>query len=607
MGAAPVLILLAAVGVDYGWHPDGTTSPQGDNIEYIVQIAPDQLQQLKSIGEITSTIDPAVQGRVSRIVVKIGTGPLPQDAGRTSKPALSVQNGSGRPGNAFADAADNIDIPRPQITGAVAPVQLASDPRGLASTSRNESLLKPDPQGFTMPDSVSSAGQSALDQVRTGVNNAGGQLEAQAKSALESVPGATKQAASDILNRAVDSVRTGINNNLAPNATGQPSTFTGAPNNSSFQFSPEASAAGRDNQWSDVSGRSGATTGVPSTDPVDPNSLRNAAWPTNTAAAPTTADPRLANDPRIVSDPRAVNDPRTMNDPRTFGVPGTSTAYGTASTATNANTGISNPATSPKSPSDPGWSGYGTSPTFGSAPAGVSLPANNSANYNQGNVAANPSSGFGNNSYPNTSGYANATPSTGNQPATDSGFYTNSNQPPFAHTASNWNTPSTQPNTNVSNTTAWPNSSSSTTSNPWPSTSPLANNTSAMEQTLAQQSEELKLMRAKMSSMEQQREKAQTNLVNLADDQVRSASDWANSAQARADRQAATNPVTPPVTYQPAKPRSVDAPKFFNFVLLLSLVGNAYLIFETNNLRRKFKNMISSIRTSKVGSQPATS
>ncbi len=128
-----------------------------------------------------------------------------------------------------------------------------------------------------------------------------------------------------------------------------------------------------------------------------------------------------------------------------------------------------------------------------------------------------------------------------------------------------------------------------------------------MEQTLAQQSEELKLMRAKMSSMEQQREKAQTNLVNLTDDQVRSASDWANSAQARADRQNATSQSQPPVTYQPAKPRSVDAPKFFNFVLLLSLVGNAYLIFETNNLRRKFKNMISSIRTAKVGSQPATS
>ncbi len=219
MGAAPVLIMLAAVGVDYGWHPDGTTSSQGDNIEYIVQIAPDQLQQLKSIGEITSTIDPAVQGRVSRIVVKIGTGPLPQDAGRVIKPALSVQSGNGRTGNAFADAADNIDIPRPQITGAVAPVQLASDPRGLAGSTRNESLLKPDPQGFAMPDTVSSAGQSALDQVRTGVTNAGSQLEAQAKSALESVPGATKQAASDILNRAVDSVRTGINNNLSPTTT----------------------------------------------------------------------------------------------------------------------------------------------------------------------------------------------------------------------------------------------------------------------------------------------------------------------------------------------------------------------------------------------------
>ena len=537
MGAAPVLIMLAAVGVDYGWHPDGTTSPQGDNIEYIVQIAPEQLQQLKSIGEITSSIDPTVQGRVSRIVVKIGTGPLPQDAGRTSKPALSVQNSSGRTGNAFADAADNIDIPRPQITGAVAPVQLANDPRGLPGASRNESLLKPDPQGFAMPESVSGAGQSALDQVRTGVNNAGTQLEAQAKSALESVPGATKQAASDILNRAVDSVRTGINNNLAPTAGGQPSTFTGAPNNSSFQFNPETTAAGRDNQWSDVSGRSGATAGVPSTDPVDPNSLRNTAW-ANNAAAPATSDPRLANDPRVAS------------DPRTYGAPAATSAFGTTAAATS-NVGPSNPATAqPKTPNDPGWSGYGTSSTFGSAPAGVSLPTNQTTGYGQGNVANNAASGFGTTNYPSTGGYANNTSTNGYPAATDSGLYPNNNQPPFAHTASNWNTPSNQPATTTSNTAAWPaNNSNSSTSSNWPSTNPPATNTSAMEQILAEQRNEMKQMQAKMDSM-QQRERAQTNLVNLADDQVRSASDWANSAQARADRQAATNPVAPPVTNQ---------------------------------------------------------
>lgn len=597
MGAAPVLIMLAAVGVDYGWHPDGTTSSQGDNIEYIVQIAPEQLQQLKSIGEITSTIDPSVQGRVSRIVVKIGTGPLPQNAGRATKSPLSVQNSNGRAGTPFADAADNIDIPRPQITGAVAPIQLASDPRGIAGASPNESLLKPDPQGFAMPDSVSAAGQSALDQVRTGVNNAGTQLEAQAKSAFDSIPGATKQAASDVLNRAVESVRTGINNNtgvnnnLAPNATNQPSTFTGAPGNASFQFSPEATAAGRDNQWSDVSGRSGATAGIPSTDAADPNSLRSAPWPTNAATA------------------QPATDPRTYGVPGTYGAPA-STASPNNATAPVANTGLNNsPAAQPKTPNDPGWSGYGTSSTFGSAPAGVSLPGSNATAYGQGNFATGTNPGYGTTNYPNTGVYANAAQSAGGATSTDTGFYGNTAQPPYAHTASNWNTPSTQPSTGSSNTTAWPNNTPST-NNSWPNTSTTTTpttNPSAMEQQLAEQREELRLMRSKMSSMEQQREKAQTNLVGLADEPVRSASDWPNSSQTRVDRPTTTNAAQPPVTYQPTKPRSVDAPKFFNFILLLSLVGNAYLIFETNNLRRKFKNMISSVRTAKVGAQPVTS
>jgi len=37
--------------------------------------------------------------------------------------------------------------------------------------------------------------------------------------------------------------------------------------------------------------------------------------------------------------------------------------------------------------------------------------------------------------------------------------------------------------------------------------------------------------------------------------------------------------------------------------LLISLVGNAYLIYETGNLRRKFRNMLSAIRTTKITPQ----
>ncbi len=585
MGAAPVLIMLAAVGVDYGWHPDGTTSSQGDNIEYIVQIAPDQLQQLKSIGEITSTIDPAVQGRVSRIVVKIGTGPLPQDAGRTRKPALSVQN-SGDGQMKFADAADTADMPRPQITGNVPRVQLAGDSRGLPTTSGSQALLKPDPQGFAMPESAAQAGQSALDQVRSGVNNAGTQLEAQAQSAFDAIPGATKQAASDILNRAVDSVKTGINQNLAPgtNAASAPN-FTGTANGASFQFNPDPATAGRDNQWNDLSGRSGAAAGVPSTD----TPARNANWTNTTTSSSANNAP-------------ATTDPRT-----TFGMTTNAGPATTAAITPTTNSGLSGAAVSqPKTPNDPGWSGYGTSSTFGTAPAGVSLPTNNT-----NNVANNSAPGYGTPSYPANGGFANTNNQAPNTGVTAGADYYNQNsaaQSPYAHTASSWNTPSTQPNNAPNTSTAWPPTTYPNSGTNLPNTNPATANTTAMEQLIVEQAEKLKQMQSKVDSL-QQRDRAQTNLVNLTDDQIRSASDWANSPQARAERErlSATTTTQPPATYQPTKSRNVDAPRFFNFILLLSLVGNAYLIFETNNLRRKFKSMISSVRASKVGAQPATS
>ena len=97
------------------------------------------------------------------------------------------------------------------------------------------------------------------------------------------------------------------------------------------------------------------------------------------------------------------------------------------------------------------------------------------------------------------------------------------------------------------------------------------------------------------------------------EDNLRSASDTrlASSARTTADaraeelelaRQAA---IARQAAVTPTKPRTVAAQPFFNFVLLISLVGNAYLIFETSNLRRKFRNMIASVRATKISAQPA--
>ncbi|MEZ6087085.1 MAG: hypothetical protein R3C05_03430 [Pirellulaceae bacterium] len=73
MGGAPLLLALAAVTVDYGWQPDDK-----GGIEYIIQVPPGQLEQS---GGFTSRIDPRVRGLVSRVVIRVGDGPLPQDFG----------------------------------------------------------------------------------------------------------------------------------------------------------------------------------------------------------------------------------------------------------------------------------------------------------------------------------------------------------------------------------------------------------------------------------------------------------------------------------------------------------------------------------------------
>ena len=89
MGGAPTLLMVAILGVTYGWQPDGD---QG--VEYIIQIPPEQLADIERMGEVSSTIDPAVRGRVSRVIVKVGTEPLPHTVppgfSRISSPPNSV-------------------------------------------------------------------------------------------------------------------------------------------------------------------------------------------------------------------------------------------------------------------------------------------------------------------------------------------------------------------------------------------------------------------------------------------------------------------------------------------------------------------------------------
>ena len=45
MGVVSVLFMMAAAGITYGWQPD-----ERGGVEYIIQIPPDQLQELERLG-----------------------------------------------------------------------------------------------------------------------------------------------------------------------------------------------------------------------------------------------------------------------------------------------------------------------------------------------------------------------------------------------------------------------------------------------------------------------------------------------------------------------------------------------------------------------------
>jgi hypothetical protein len=635
MGAAPVLIMLAAVGVDYGWQPDGTTSPRGDNIEYIVQISPDQLQQIRSIGEITSTIDPAVQGRVSRIVVKVGTGTLPKISGRVAVMGASTSSSpsSSLDGRTAIASGDDQLVPIPEIKDSVASRPNALN--GLASTTsepQSAAMMKPDPQGpgFQMPESVQNTAQSALDQVRNRANEMANQVGAQTRSTLETQQNSLTQGLSDATNRATATLQNGIDSALSPNAsrTGTtPSIDT---------------AAGRDNRWADISTRSATAPTIPagpSTEPIDPNA-RTAPWAANPGTTGLGTTGLGATGATGAQDPRSLTTPSTQSPSLSNPYASSPTAFGT--TAANSTA---------RDPSDPKWSGYGNSPNFGSLP-GVENPQaatpqattpqaatppfnqDSQGNYYDGlgrlvdrngrllpanaTVAANPTANPTADATARTDRYGNALDANG--------FPVDR----YGRRVDEYNRPFNDPRTTIDPRTANdprlaasnvdprapadrfgganPYEAAPFATSPYPQSAYTPSGTMPPSQasTLAQQQleHELAMTRNQLRSYQQRdatAAQAQTRLVNF-EEEGRSASDLQTTSQrlrAEQERNAAQH------TLQ-SKPRTISGQPFVVFVLLISLVGNAYLIFETNNLRRKFRNMINSVRSSKVTAQPAT-
>ena len=84
MNAAALLIAAASLSVDYGWRKaeDGT-------IEYIIQVAPDQLGDLARL-PISSELPPEAR-EAQRFVIQVGDKPLPRETIEAKKPAAAKE------------------------------------------------------------------------------------------------------------------------------------------------------------------------------------------------------------------------------------------------------------------------------------------------------------------------------------------------------------------------------------------------------------------------------------------------------------------------------------------------------------------------------------
>lgn len=276
MGGVPALLMMAALGVTYGWQPDNK-----GGVEYLIQIPPDQLEEIERLGAITSTIDPAVRGRVSKVIITVGNGPLP----RTAPPIVAGVAS----GNTVAQA-DLAAMPIPEQRGAANQREMAMKPQGPTAPGFGlpPSLAPPGGQtGFGSPPGVGQTGANPAGSTPRGTMSPS--LSAQLQNDLRANAERTGAAASGAVTAgaaaAGTAARDAFNGSLGfppttavPQQKQAPSNIVAPPpanaRTQSLQFTTNdptiartrpggPSTASRDSNWGDLTARPSGSTAAP--------------------------------------------------------------------------------------------------------------------------------------------------------------------------------------------------------------------------------------------------------------------------------------------------------------------------------------------------------
>ena len=283
MGGVPVLLMIAAIGITYGWQPDSS-----GGVEYVIQIPPDQLHELERIGEVSSAIDPAVQGHVSRVIIRVGNSSLP----RITPPGLARRSELPSRNGGVMVVSDQSPVPIPEMDQRSQAMPIpnlgsnAFDAVAQAGQSDHAAVMKPDTNdprngpGFSfpsVPSSLRDTAAGATDGIRRDIDRAGREIGTRTTQEIDSLLG---QAGASLRNPAADAV-SGIRvpppATRIPNVNTQPQApqFTGSDPTGEFARTraggPSTEPTNtRDNSWRDFTGREAVgTSGVNASNPFD--------------------------------------------------------------------------------------------------------------------------------------------------------------------------------------------------------------------------------------------------------------------------------------------------------------------------------------------------